>query len=210
MPSVAELSKLFDKGVKVSSPAAPLSSSFDLKTAAPPVTLSSYPIHGIHTTYLIKLAEENPEWASQNIYTLVDKLIKPQTKEQQSWVSKLGQDEATQQFVNTKADVFLSYAWKMSLTQILEALEGRSLFIWMDCFCLDQHIHQTISPEELTGVFRTALKEIGTVLVMGSPWRQPLVTTRIWCVLEQCVAAELDLQVELMLSRTRWRTFGGP
>ena len=184
--------------------------SVKAKVTVPPMTkasLESYPIHGIHTTYLLKLAEEHPEWASKNIYTLVRELVKPQTNEKQSWVAKLGQDEATKQFITPKADAFLSYAWKMSLTQILQALDGRSLFIWMDCFCLDQHIHQTISPEELTGVFRMALKEIGTVLVMGSPWKQPLVTTRIWCVLEQCVAAELDLKVELVLSKDEVEDF---
>ena len=56
-------------------------------------------------------------------------------------------------------------------------------------------------------MFRMALKEIGTVLVMGSPWKQPLVTTRIWCVLEQCVAAELDLKVELVLSQDEVEDF---
>jgi len=37
--------------------------------------------------------------------------------------------------------------------------------------------------------------------MIASPWRKPVVVTRIWCVFEQYMASDLGVEVELILSK---------
>ena len=129
-----------------------------------------------------------------------EKFVKPTTKTK-SLVEHLQNDTNTSQFVSEKADVFVSYAWSTPFADLLDALRNYSGFVWIDLFILNQNSSTTLSTDDLQGVFGEALKTIGKVYMIASPWRKPVIVTRIWCVFEQYMASELDVDVELLLSK---------
>ena len=163
-------------------------------------TARSYPVWGVDLDHLRSLVKVHPEFASWDIGRLCVEFIKPTTKNM-SYAEFLMLDETTKGFVKPKADFFVSYAWSLTFGQVLDALEGLAGFAWIDVFALNQNSSTTISTEDLQGVFGQALKTIGKVYMIASPWRKPVIVTRIWCVFEQYMASELKVDVELLLSK---------
>jgi len=157
-------------------------------------------VWGVDLDHLRSLIIERPEFYSGDIGKLCVEFIKPKTKNK-SYAEYLMLNNKTRRFVKPKADFFVSYAWLLTLGQVLDALEGLSGFAWIDVFTLNQNSSTTLSTDELQGVFGEALKTIGKVYMIASPWRKPVIVTRIWCVFEQYMASELDVDVELLLSK---------
>lgn len=90
------------------------------------------------------------------------------------------------------ATLMLSYSWSNSLGDIIGVLEEHcrvrqldpaKCFVWIDCLCINQHrlaAVDVIAHEVLVMTFGTQLARIGNVLVLMSPWTNPLYLTRVW------------------------------
>jgi len=163
-------------------------------------THGSYPVWGVDLVHLRNLILKYPEFYSWNIGKLCNEFIKPMTKNK-SYAEYLMLNRKTRRFVKPKADFFVSYAWSLTFGQMLNALEGLSGFAWIDVLALNQNSSTSLSADELRGVFGEALKKIGKVYMIATPWRKPVLVTRIWCVFEQYMASELGVDVELLLSK---------
>jgi hypothetical protein len=61
----------------------------------------------------------------------------------QSLLQLVASNPETNRFVQSKAEVFISYAWGGNLGETLDAIarqhENKDVFIWIDFVCVDQH-----------------------------------------------------------------------
>lgn len=108
----------------------------------------------------------------------------------------------------------LSYTWSYSIGDIVGALcdfcETHNLnlkrtYIWVDCFCINQH--RVIEQKETVGTgmlnfeeeFSATLTGIGHMLAMMVPWHAPLYISRIWCVFEVFTAHISGCKIDIIL-----------
>lgn len=98
------------------------------------------------------------------------------------------------------ASLYLSYCWDYSIGDVIsfllshcasQDLNPESTYVWIDFFCLDRPppVHDTdVLPENFHKKIKHRIKTIGNVLVMVSPWKNPIYFTRTWCLFELYIA----------------------
>ncbi|KAJ3028850.1 Kinesin light chain 3 [Rhizophlyctis rosea] len=62
-------------------------------------------------------------------------------------------------------------------------------YVWFDLFSLPQHTRSTIAADWLQTTFMNAIATMGNVLMILTPWNDPITLTRAWCVFELYAAA---------------------
>eukprot|EP00035_Acanthoeca_spectabilis_P016592 m.342107 g.342107 ORF g.342107 m.342107 type:complete len:134 (-) comp16545_c0_seq67:718-1119(-) len=82
-----------------------------------------------------------------------------------------------------RACALLSYTWHYKVVSVGQALErwaeqsGRDLkqtYVWVCSLCLNQHrMTVVVSPEDLAAEFGPRVTQIGRILPMLEPWRNP-------------------------------------
>jgi len=104
------------------------------------------------------------------------------------------------------ATVFISHAWKYPMSApagvMLEyaQAEDDSAYFWFDLFINNQNGFEiTHSFEWLCGRFKDSIRAIGKVILVLSPWNDPIPLTRSWCLWELVSTAELVGQVEFLV-----------
>jgi tetratricopeptide (TPR) repeat protein len=94
-----------------------------------------------------------------------------------------------------KATVFISHAWGSVFLEVVDALRNHfcdepDVVVWFDLFSNSQHDTMTKPFEWWSGTFKSAIEELGRVVMVMAPWNQPLPLTRAWCLFElYCIAA---------------------
>ena len=94
------------------------------------------------------------------------------------------------------AAAMLSYTWGYSLYEVVSALtehcrrrtlDQKSFYVWMCCFCVNQHRVQemlqqnrNVPFEEFRAIFESRVTQIGHILVLMTPLHKPINLTRIW------------------------------
>ncbi|EGD74241.1 mbre TPR repeat protein [Salpingoeca rosetta] len=136
--------------------------------------------------------------------TTADACIKPvmhRTRETQCSVVDLLRSTNPEEV--RPATVFVSHAWQYKivdvLTTMLEYAEAedekhkneddgtkKETFFWFDLFCINQHpSHRTsLTQEQIGTTFKEAIASIGQVLLVLTPWSDPVPLTRAWCLWE--------------------------
>ena len=90
------------------------------------------------------------------------------------------------------ATVLVSHAWQAPFAQLLEVLERHAdtnpnAYFWLDIFVNKLNSPPAVSKEHLAAA-KDAIKAIGTVMMVMSPWNDPAVLGRGWCLWEaMCV-----------------------
>lgn len=123
-----------------------------------------------------------------------------------SYVASLGADQRGQ------ATLMLSYTWCNTIGDIVSTLEEHcrnkgidpaNCYIWICALCINQHrvgreaaLGQHVENNVFMTLFGNQLSRIGKVLVLMSPWHNPLYLTRVWCVFE-IFTALLDDSIEV-------------
>jgi tetratricopeptide (TPR) repeat protein len=104
------------------------------------------------------------------------------------------------------ATAFVSHAWKYPVTApagvMLEyaKTEDPEAYFWFDLFINNQNGFEiTHSFEWLCGRFKDSIRAIGKVILVLSPWNDPIPLTRSWCLWELVSTAELAGQVEFVV-----------
>ena len=141
------------------------------------------------------------------------KLVKPATAEARisycEMLWKAGKDMPTRTAPKGKilkadvgkASVFVSHAWSRPFAETVEAMASwershRShalgpVFFWVDIAAVNQHISLGQS-EEWAVCFGAAIRSMGRVCLVATPWDQPVCITRAWCLWEIFSAAMSD------------------
>ncbi|EGD78576.1 mbre TPR repeat protein [Salpingoeca rosetta] len=96
-----------------------------------------------------------------------------------------------------KATVFVSHAWRYKIADVLNVLlefakeqarkeDSKPVFFWFDLFMNNQNANVTANlPQEWwSTTFKESIANIGRVLLVLMPWRDPVPLTRAWCLWE--------------------------
>ncbi|CAK4322313.1 unnamed protein product [Aphanomyces euteiches] len=111
------------------------------------------------------------------------------------------------------AQWFVSHAWSYNFLDVIDALDDffqdDSMSVWLCTFCNNQHevggkVH---SFDHWFGIFRNALRAIGKVVMVMSPWNNPTTLTRTWCVFEVYAAVVENAQFEIALDKSQKALF---
>ena len=101
----------------------------------------------------------------------------------------------------SNATLFVSHAWSYPFKSLVDALESFSNkreetntthYFWLDMFVVNQHEKSSIQGfEEWREVFKQPIISIGRVLLVLTPWNDPIALTRGWCLFEIMTTLEL-------------------
>ena len=112
-----------------------------------------------------------------------------------------------------KANVFISFAYSSDFMELVNSIECymernphkhiASTFFWFDLFVNDQWTALTKSFEWWANTFRIAVEEIGETLLILTPWYDPDMLKRAWCLFE----ISCSKLVTIALSRKQLEAF---
>ena len=94
------------------------------------------------------------------------------------------------------ATVFVSHAWRYEFVNtVVDVMEQHSLtepdaYYWFDLFTNNQNNVGNKDFDWFSTTFRNSIRTIGQVLLVLSPWDDPLPVKRAWCLFE--IASALD------------------
>ncbi|EGD78412.1 mbre TPR repeat protein [Salpingoeca rosetta] len=140
-----------------------------------------------------------------------DSVVIPRTKAKQcAYV-----DVMDSQHVGRKATVFVSHAWRYKIVDVIGTLlefageqgeddgeDEAQVFFWFDLFINNQNTDITANlPQEWwSTTFKKSIAAIGHVLLVLTPWHDPVPLTRAWCLWEIfCSASQEDVQLTIRL-----------
>ena len=111
------------------------------------------------------------------------------------------------------ATVFVSHAYSYLVRDTIEVMlayeeEHPNSYFWFDPFNLNPHTSQTVlTPAELEKVFGDQIQGIGAVLVVASPWNDPVFLKRAWCLFELYKSVERKVSLVIRQPRSQERAF---
>jgi tetratricopeptide (TPR) repeat protein len=84
---------------------------------------------------------------------------------------------------------FVSHPWQMKFLDLVKALQAffadKGLaVIWLDLFSTSQHSTFSKPPEWWQQTFVTAIGQMGQMVMVMTPWDNPICLTRAWCLIE--------------------------
>eukprot|EP00927_Polykrikos_kofoidii_P072066 TRINITY_DN68224_c0_g1_i1.p1 TRINITY_DN68224_c0_g1~~TRINITY_DN68224_c0_g1_i1.p1 ORF type:complete len:799 (+),score=119.65 TRINITY_DN68224_c0_g1_i1:225-2621(+) len=109
----------------------------------------------------------------------------------------------------------LSFSWGYTVSDIsatlvqhcnVKDLDQKRTYIWLCCCCINQHrvrdmqaAGEIVPFEEFKSTFAERVTNIGHVLAMMAPWRDPTYLKRVWCNFELFTASETGIPVTILL-----------
>lgn len=85
---------------------------------------------------------------------------------------------------------FVSHAWRYEFLDLVAALDSFfdhstcDVVLWIDIFSVSQHETFLRSPDWWQQTFCTAIGEMGKMVMVMTPWDNPIALTRAWCLVE--------------------------
>ena len=150
-----------------------------------------FPMDGAPISFLREFIDANGGEASfQGLTTddVKDSFIVPQT--QATKLSLFAQMKQAGDARIQPATWFVSHAWKYKFLDLVKALEaffadkGGVVIIWLDLFSTSQHSTFSKPPEWWQQTFVTAIGQMGQMVMVMTPWDNPICLTRAWCLIE--------------------------
>jgi hypothetical protein len=80
-------------------------------------------------------------------------------------------------------------------------------YIWFDLFSANQHVSNEAGTKYWADGFQNAVKEIGRVVVVLSPWEDPIPFQRAWCLWEIYCAIETESKLDVAMDNTERKSF---
>lgn len=165
---------------------------------------------GLHITAIRKFIEDHPEAKNSHLTTsqLNSAYVKPETKaDNQPYVQQYVnvRDDKTGMPLVSAATVFVSHAWRYVfydvVVDVMEkyASENPDTYFWFDLFTNNQNEVATKDFDWFSSTFRDSIRNIGQVLLVLSPWNDPMPMKRAWCLFEIFNALE-ESEVKLSIN----------
>eukprot|EP00912_Choanoflagellata_sp_UC4_P001110 UC4_evm1s687 len=106
------------------------------------------------------------------------------------------------------ATVFVSHAWSYSIIEVLEILieygeENPGTYYWFDILGVDQNQEMNMPPEWWETTFKATVGQIGSTLLILSPWNNPRPMTRAWCLFEILATLHTGADMEILLPHSQ-------
>jgi tetratricopeptide (TPR) repeat protein len=112
--------------------------------------------------------------------------------------------------------VFISHAWKYKFLDVMDAIrnhfnkssfDGQDPVIWFDLFTNNQHDAPDLDFHWWSTTFQQAIRDIGTTVMVLSPWSDPIPLTRAWCLYEIYCTIQTESQFEIAMSSSENESF---
>jgi tetratricopeptide (TPR) repeat protein len=151
----------------------------------------AFPIDGAPFPFLREFIDANGgDAAFQGLTTddVKDRFIVPKT--QATKLSLFAQMKQAGDVSIQPATWFVSHAWRYKFLDLVRALEaffedkGGVVIIWLDLFSTSQHSTFSKPPEWWEQTFVTAIGQMGQMVMVMTPWDNPISLTRAWCLIE--------------------------
>ncbi|KAJ3042588.1 Kinesin light chain 3 [Rhizophlyctis rosea] len=115
-----------------------------------------------------------------------------------------------------QATWFVSHCWQYTFLDVVDAIttffhdnrKTSDVIVWFDLFSLDQHHRSVIAAEWLQDIFTTAISAMGNVLMILTPWNNPVTLTRAWCVFELFACMKTGSNFSIALPPNQLTAFG--
>ncbi len=118
-------------------------------------------------------------------------IVKPETKAQHtSYIDHFHRKlDANGRPFLAPATVFVSHAWKYKFSEPVDVMEqyeaeNPNSYFWFDLLVNNQHDTSSRPQEWWKSTFTESIRQIGVVLLVLSPWNDPVPITRAWCLWE--------------------------
>jgi hypothetical protein len=103
------------------------------------------------------------------------------------------------------ATCFISHAWKYRFLDVVQSIEGylgasSDACVWFELFSNCQHDTCAKPFEWWVGTFSNAMKTMGSVIMIISPWNDPIPLKQAWCVFELCACESSGSTVDIALT----------
>jgi len=208
-----------------------LSSPFHHVAAVELQTLPPFPKEGVNIILLKNLCA----WAKSahpDVVTTTDvneAIVKPWTCADKCSLVELLRDKhfdeanahpqlglSFEQGVGTKANYFVSHAWKYNFFELTETLEKflyeseedeQTTYFWLDLCANDQWSAPSLPYEWWCTVFQEAIHSIGHTLLVCLPWQAPIPLSRAWCLWEIHSTRITDARLSIILSSSEQEKF---
>ena len=133
-------------------------------------------------------------------------VIKSETRDtNQPFINKyIGLTHSDGRPLAAPATLFVSHAWKSAFCDIVDALEQHEAkypdtYFWLDIFAIYQNRTEHKDLVWFSTTFREDMTRIRRVLLVLSPWDDPLPLRRSWCMFEVATALS-EKKIELLIS----------
>eukprot|EP01043_Picozoa_sp_COSAG02_P045093 COSAG02_NODE_4091_length_5797_cov_127.687434_2_plen_570_part_00 len=174
---------------------------------------AGFPKLTVSVSWLKRFVEVNGETlAGKTTDEVVRTLLIPQTAERRCSVAEVlaGQRLRPEIIDDTAmcvgdATCLVSHAWSDSFLDTVGTIVdwGQTKpdpdveFVWLDVFAVSQHAPPLTETQDWDALYRTAVDEIGQVIMVLTPWDRPSALSHLWCTWDFLCA--FDTQAELML-----------
>ncbi|KAJ3028522.1 Kinesin light chain 3 [Rhizophlyctis rosea] len=177
------------------------------------------PLHGVHLCFFDAFINDSggrDKFHGLTTAQVCDEFVKPLTDPSKSLCDHL--IETSSPSVN-RATHFISHSWQYIFLDVVDAVQAffhdqqqstpteEEVIVWFDLFSLPQHQRQKIESEWLKTAFTSAISAMGNVLMVLSPWNQPVTLTRAWCVFELYACSATKSNFNVALPPGQWEEF---
>ena len=105
------------------------------------------------------------------------------------------------------AQWFVSHAWQYKFLDVVSSLQsflasepdGAAATLWIDAFSTSQHDTYARAPIWWQRTFVNAIGRMGRLLMVVTPWINPVTLTRAWCILELFACCNSRSRFELVM-----------
>ena len=169
--------------------------------------IGSQPL-GVHISAIRKFLSSHQEVKNRRMTTVqVNRaVIKSETRDtNQPFINKyIGLTHSDGRPLAAPATLFVSHAWKSAFCDIVDALEQHEAkypdtYFWLDIFAIYQNRTEHKDLVWFSTTFREDMTRIRRVLLVLSPWDDPLPLRRSWCMFEVATALS-EKKIELLIS----------
>ena len=109
------------------------------------------------------------------------------------------------------ATVFISHAWRFSFVEFFKALkkhfQNSDAVLWIDIFSNNQHEASDHEFEWWSTTFKDAIDHFGNVVMVLSPWENPIPFTRAWCLFEIFSATVTNAKFDVAMTQEQETKF---
>lgn len=170
---------------------------------------------GVSIEFIRKFIADNSHLSGFAEFTTLevcDRIVKPLTKSRHFPFLELFRDQRDEngKLYVGPATAFVSHAWKYKFCEPVDVMEqfteeeDPAAYFWFDLFINDQNIAAKLPYEWWKTTFMETISSIGTVLLVLSPWNDPVPITRAWCLWEiMCALGQPNVDFVVMLPRNQ-------
>jgi len=113
-----------------------------------------------------------------------------------------------------KATVFISHAWNSNFLEVLDAFRNHltatdqsDAVIWFDLFSNNQHQTSVHPFEWWCDTFQSAIRDFGHVILVLTPWQDPVPLSRAWCLWEIYSSVVMQAKLDIAFTASQQTDF---